>query len=83
MSVREICMREICALNRLKTLKLAKRHVILNDSTVTEIFNNCKQLETIDMSYCRSITGECFYSAPSTLKNIIIDECNNVSIYTY
>jgi Leucine-rich repeat (LRR) protein len=75
----DVCMREICALNKLKTLKLAGCFSI-TDATIIKIFINCTNIETIDLEYCQLLTGECFSYAPGTLKNLNIDGCHRVSL---
>jgi hypothetical protein len=73
----DVCMREICALNKLKTLKLADCYSI-TDATIIKIFINCTNIETIDLEYCPLLTGECFSCAPVTLKNLNINGCSEV-----
>jgi hypothetical protein len=72
-------MREKCALNKLKTLKLAGCYSI-TDATIIKFFINCTNIETIDLEYCELLTGECFSYAPGTLKNLNIDGCPKVSL---
>ncbi len=72
-----LCARQIGALTNLKDLNLSYMGQI-TDTTIGKIFSHCQVLESINLTFCVLITGRSFHKAPDSLRNLMIDQCENV-----
>ena len=65
----------------MKELKM-KQCSKISDVKLAKVFQNCQNLETIDISFC-NFTGQCFCQTNGNLKSIILNDCNNVIVYFF
>ena len=51
----------------------------IHDGTMTKIFKNCRNIESLNLTFCAIVSGECFEHASNTLIDLKIDQCDNVT----
>lgn len=52
----------------------------LTDNSISKIFKGCVYIESLDLTLCTLLTGECFDHASSTLNDLCINQCEMVDI---
>ncbi len=50
----------------------------INDANLSVLFSNCKFLNSINLAFCSSITGDCFWNHDLAFKKVKIEECTNL-----
>ena len=78
MDVSNSNFRVISKLKKLKELNVSYCSRI-TDVSLAKIFQHCKLMETLDITFCHLIVGECFARSTEALKNLTIDQCERVT----
>lgn len=71
--------KHIRKLTKLKDINLSYCSKI-SDLSLSKLFKQCKQLESVDMTFCHTVVGKCFVNDGYNLKSIKMDQCGSVNM---